>query len=227
MPEEATPEAPEETQETPQEEAAPDTGTPAPEQQVNYEQRYNDLRPEFDRATQEREEARQEALALRILRSPDEYDDDQVRLAAEIVGEEPPTQEDDETEDPYLTREEFQQAETQRQEQETLQQVDAHIGQLAEGAEIELTGREQRALLADAIEGDISPEVTEKVFKEFQKEREALRKSVIDGYVKGKKNTPHVSSVGGPMTTEDVLPPDASRADRQRWMTERYQTNQQ
>lgn len=226
MPEEATPQAPEETQDTPPE-AAPEQGTPAKEPEeptVDYEQRYNDLRPEFDRATQEREQHRQEALAWQILAGTDEYDHDQIQAAADYLGVELADEEEEtEDEDPYDQRlSKLEQAQNAQDEAENQRLFDNHLDELAEGAEVELSKRDRRLLLIASHENGFSPEATEEAFKEFLDERKAHDKAVIDGYRKS-KNTPHVSSVGGPMTTEDKLPLDASRAERQAWQTERFQ----
>lgn len=68
MPEE-TPSVSEETpapqnEETPGIESGPDNGTPADSPEIDFEQRYNDLRSEFDRRNQQYSEAEQLQAAL-------------------------------------------------------------------------------------------------------------------------------------------------------------------
>ena len=68
MPEEATPAEGEvpapQSEETPGIESGPDNGTPAETPDIDFEQRYNDLRSEFDRRNQQYSEAEQLQVAL-------------------------------------------------------------------------------------------------------------------------------------------------------------------
>ena len=68
MPEEATPAEGEvpapQSEETPGIESGPDNGTPAESPDIDFEQRYNDLRSEFDRRNQQYSEAEQLQAAL-------------------------------------------------------------------------------------------------------------------------------------------------------------------
>jgi len=226
MPEEATPEAPEQeqVQDTPTE-TAPTEDTPSQEEQVDYEQRYNDLRPKFDQTTQEREQARQEALAWQILASSE--DDDQLQAAAEYLGVElePEDDETDEGPDPYDERlSQLEQAQQAQMEAENQKAFDSHLDELAGKAEVELTEYDRRALQATSEENGFSPEATEEAFEKFVEERKAYEKSVIDGYVKSKKGAPHVSPVGANANEQPDLD---DRQTRQQWMTERLEMGRQ
>lgn len=126
MPDEATP-APVEEQETPAV-AAPEEGKPAEETAVtdNWEQRYNDLRPEFDRrnalltAAEGQQGPEAQAQALR-------------QLGVEVeMAEEEEQEEDDPFEDPAERLEKRLQAQEERLNQREEQEQEAHFQKMEE-----------------------------------------------------------------------------------------------
>lgn len=75
MPEEATP-APEEIQDTPAQETETPVEDTSPAPVVDYEQRYNNLRPEFDRTKQQLREYEEQLQALQTQEQAPEDDED-------------------------------------------------------------------------------------------------------------------------------------------------------
>lgn len=197
-----------------------------PSRAWNTIQTLRDEVKEFKQGSQEREQARQEAQAWQILAASE--DDDQIQAAADFLGVELESDHTDEGEfeDPYEPRlSRLEQQQQQQLEQENMRAFNSHVDELAKGSDVKLSQRDRNILLSASHEYGFNPDATEQAFKEFLDERKAYDKAVIDGYVQS-KNAPHVSSVGGPQSTEDVLPDDATPQERQRWMTERYQMGQ-
>jgi hypothetical protein len=142
--------APEE--ETPVSEA-PATETP-PEERVDYEKRYNDLRPQYDRSNQELSEYRKlvegigsddpdvqkaslEAIGLSY-QEPEETDDEYQALQKRL----------DKLEQGFTTEQEQRQLEAQRQAE--IDHLDSQISALEKAEGIELTEAEVKILAATA-----------------------------------------------------------------------------
>lgn len=105
-----------------------------------------------------------------------------------------------------------------QQEAENLREFNAHLGDLAENAEIELSQRDQNYLLNASVEGGFTPEATEQAFKDWFEERKNHDKQVVERYLKTKQ-APHVSKVGSSATE---LPDLDDRQKRIAHMTEQY-----
>ena len=92
MPEEATPAEGEvpapQSEETPGIESGPDNGTPAESPDIDFEQRYNDLRSEFDRRNQQYSEAEQLQAALSGAAGPEAQAQVLAAFGIELEGEE-------------------------------------------------------------------------------------------------------------------------------------------
>lgn len=92
MPEEATPAEGEvpapQSEETPGIESGPDNGTPAETPDIDFEQRYNDLRSEFDRRNAQYSEAEQLQAALSGAAGPDAQAQVLAAFGIELEGDE-------------------------------------------------------------------------------------------------------------------------------------------
>lgn len=213
------------------EEQAPVEGTPeetpAPEQEqqtqsvVDYEKRYSDLRPQYDRTVAE---VQQYKTALEDLRSDDP---DTRRQAAEALGlqlAEEAAEEFEQVEQP-LTRAEFQQflqeQQAQSQEQERAQQVRTVVdAQLQEWGLDEEDGNDVLAYAIHALprtdEG--YPDVWA-AYERFQKRDQARQKAWRES-----KRAPHMSPVG---TAGTQTPNLDNRQERQDWMASQLMANEQ
>ena len=93
MPEEATPAEGEvpapQSEETPGIESGPDNGTPAETPDIDFEQRYNDLRSEFDRRNQQYSEAEQLQAALSGAAGPEAQAQVLAAFGIELEDEQP------------------------------------------------------------------------------------------------------------------------------------------
>lgn len=224
-PDEVTPEVTE--QETPV--AAPE-GTPAEQSEsVNYEQRYNDLRPQWDRTNQEnqqlREQTQQHELAVQYLLSDDPALQAQAR---EYFGLEDEVEESDE--DPKYRelserQERLEQAEQERQRQQEIEGLEAHINEEIDrvakesGQKLGKAAREQVFVTALGLDPDESgnPQI-EAAFKKVTGE---LRQEIIDGYIESKK-APRITPPGQSGTEKVNLSNDEERKAHMRAIYEAH-----
>lgn len=197
-----------------EEAASTDSGAPAGPPEGYIEQtRYDELRGEFNRKN---------ALLDRALRGDAEAARE---LGFEFAEDEQQTDsEDDENaafQDPRVDQ--LLQERAQEREQAIIGDVSGHIDTLLQEANVELPQRLKNAILSEAwLRGggaQIQPQTTVDVVKEWVDEYKQLQRSAGDSYIKSKRAS-HVSP-GGTGATDDVLPPDATHAQRVAWMTQR------
>ena len=199
--------APAEGQDTPTDESAPqveetreqtppneDTASQDQQETVDWEKRYNDLRPEYDRGQQALKEAQQYQQVVQALQS----DDPQERAwAADILGLEfedgdtPDDEEEEEFRDPRVDQLLAQQQE-QAYEQE-IQALDSHISstidQLAEKHKLDLSDEEKDLIYAQTLALEPAEGNQPNVSRAFEMYTGILDKH-IKRYREGKKNAP-------------------------------------
>lgn len=192
------------------------------QQIVDWEKRYNDLRPQYDRTTQEAAQYRSLVEGLHS------EDPDTRRQAAEALGlqltEEDAADEFEQVEQP-LTRAEFEQflreQQNQAQEQERAQQVRQIVdAQLQEWGLDEEDGNDVLAYAIHALprtdEG--LPDVWA-AYERFQQRETARQKAWRES-----KRAPHMSPVG---TSGTQTPNLDNRQERQEWMANQLLANEQ
>lgn len=208
MPEDAAPQS-EETPETTDEAASQETPAESPAESVDYQKRYDDLRPEFDRTTQRLKEFEEfygqladpetQAQALKALGlelQQDEEDDDEYRDPDDELRQQ--VQE--------LTAHQQQEAEV-RQEAETAQleqmYVEQEIGKLGNLSE---AWKKQIAEFAVAYEDDEGLPDVKGVYDQLV----ALAKEDRENYVKSKKSETVQAGTAG-IESIDMNDEDARR----------------
>lgn len=224
------PAAPEETPDTPQAElpveeatSAPDQGTP----EHDWEKRYNDLRPEYDRTTQEAAEYRQ---FLEQLDSDPEVQEQVLRhLAQELDFEFEDTEVEDGEEDPledirenlgHLMSAE-QQREAQGQAEQLERQIESEIDQLAQSENREFTDNEKELLLDAVVTAMLANNQPADVQAAYERLTGA-EKSWQERYLKSKRvSTPAIGQEGS-----ETLPLDATPAQRQADMVAKLRANE-
>lgn len=183
--EDETPAAVEDDAPAATDEAASETGAPAPPPDDGYEKRYADLRTEFDRRNSLLDRARQgDAEAASELgfefaeQEPDPGDEEQT------YGEEPA-----ETADPVA-----RQWIEQQQVKENLALFNSHLDRLAGGPEL-LDDWDRQALLNASIAGGFNEQATEKAFAQWKERNDTREKAQFEKWKKSKQ-APHVSASG-------------------------------
>jgi hypothetical protein len=198
MPEEAatTPEA--EAQETSTTAGTPGEETPATpatseQETVDFEKRYNDLRPEFDRTTGQLKEAEPAIQLYQALQNPETRGDVLRYLQENLVEEdgaagEPGDEEDQQVQDPRVDQlaQEFEQDRFERYLTDLESYIDSSVDDLAKDAGVKLTDDERNLIFATVeIQDDGSPKV-EEAFKRIS----GLRDLHIKEYRDSKKDAP-------------------------------------
>jgi hypothetical protein len=196
MADEPATQAPEETQDTPTPDAQ-DTSTETPDapdtdateqERIDYEKRYNDLQPEYTRATQEAAQLRN------IFALAQQGDEEAIELLRQYIPEQD-TEDEADLEEP-MTQAQFQEyLAAQQQEQEAQQSEQAFMSDFAADlAEIEkkegrsLTDWEKNVLFNDA-QGQVAQTQTYDLEAPWN-EISDYHKQVIEGYTKSKKQAP-------------------------------------
>lgn len=207
---------PGQTQDTPEPSAPQETGhAPSagetPDDAPNWEQRYSDLQPEYTRATQEAAQYREIIEAARA-GDPEALE----MLGLDLTDDEPDTPQ--EPDDPYITREEWQQyqqqiAQAQEQamqeaqwaeaQQATIEAIDEGLAAISQRIGRELTDDEIGFIAPRALASseDGSPDV-EGAWNAL----EALQHNTIRSYAEGKLKPPRVPDG----RSADTKPPDRS-----------------
>lgn len=210
----------------PEVEQAPVEGTPEQTQeQIDWQKRYEDLRPQYDRTMTEAQEARKYREAAEALQSDD---DDARRRAAEFLGLEIEEPEPDLYADPNdEVRRELAELKDQwgqfTQQQQTEQQKQRDVQTVAEGL-AEAQDKLGRELLPEEITllGDAAfynrnsqglPDI-QAVTEAWLKIREADQKSWANT-----KKAPHVAT-GGQAGTQTPNFDEMSESEQVKWMTE-------
>lgn len=197
------PSASEETPETPDTESEgtepEDSETP---EDVNYEKRYNDIRPQYDRqaqflaALEGRHGAEAQAQALMALGGPKALAEALGELGYEIEGEDEPDEdfEDDEFRDPRV--DDLLQKEQEREEAEFLNRLEKHIDSsiedLAKEAKIDLTDTEKNLIFYAVEPGEDGQPDVKAAFEQVT----GLRDEHIKQYRNSKKNAPSAPAKG-------------------------------
>ena len=215
---------------TPEPADTPETGT-GTEGQDNWQQRYEHLRPEFTRATQDRDRYRQEAEQTRQLVAALQDEDPTVRQqAAEALGVQLVEEDDTQYQDPneQLARKlaELEQWRDEftgtQQQQEQVAAIEASVEQQLEriGG---LSDPQKDWIVSRAIAlpptQDGLPDI-QAAHTEFQ----ALINAEKQAWAKTKPRSAFTSA-GGQEATQ--VPNLANREERQAWMLSRYQAEQQ
>lgn len=175
--------------------------------------RYENLRKEFNQRNALIDRARQgDPEALRELTGYTFAEDDEV-----------PDPEDQElVEDPRVAaHDEWIQ---QRQQQEALDDFNAHLDKLA-GDSVVLDDFDRKALLQESIANGFSPDATEAAFARFKEQEKEREQRYMQRYAASKKS-PHVPK-GGTGATDVVLPLNASHSERVAHMTQRAGMNEE
>lgn len=214
--------APEATQETPESAPEQDSGTRAEEPQpdTNWEERYQNLQPQFTRTTQRLSELE---LALK-------GDPQHAHLLEEYGlqwAEPDDTDLDDEDEDDPIAPlsrevEELREWRQQQEENADLAAFAADVDRLADGTKLSQEDRE--FILNRSVAHGWNSEATERAFKEWQDWREQIRKDAIAEYGKSKK-APFVSKVGQGATDAPDLD-SMSASDRAKFLAEKWAASQ-
>lgn len=209
---EGTPTGPAEpTPQEPAPEAAPDGGD------VDWEKRYNDMRPEFDRRGTQLQEAEPAAQLYQALQNP-ESRDDVFRYLAQNFGydlqemEDAAAAEDQEQQlqDPRVDElaSQFEQDRFERYLTDLESHIDSEVDRLANDASVKLTDDERNLIFATVeIQDDGSPKV-EDAFKRIS----GLRDLHIKEYRDSKKDAPPPPTKGS--SGEPQAQPQDARARR-------------
>lgn len=202
--------------------AAPD-GTPAEteptdgsqaetQDTTDWKARYENLQPEFTRASQEAAENRQYRQILEAAKQGDT--DAQRWIAAQLEWEIEAGEELEDDEQPLLDPrvDQLLQAEQARQEQAQLDSIESHvdgeIDKLAEAAGVENLSDDARDLIFAALTPgqDGNPDVA-KAFKKVT----GLSEAAIKDYVAGKRRPPQAPSGSSPSHQPDLDDPEQRR----------------
>lgn len=198
-----------------------ENGAPATSLDGYIEQkRYDDLRSNHDRINSLVDRARSgDSEALRELTGFDFADDEEV------------PDPDDEPEMPRDPRVDQILHERELEQQRAfVAGVSGHIGDLLKDSKVELPKPLAEGILpavfAAAGDGPLNESTTEQVVKQWTQAITEIKKQAVQDFIKSKTDAPFVAP-GGTGATDEVLPLDASRSERQRWMAERYSLGQQ
>lgn len=208
-------EAPE--RDTPQ--AGPE-GTPGEQAQIDWEKRYNDLRPKFDQTTQRLSQAEQDAQNWKRLQEDENY---QTELLQQLGYQVEPADEPDPGEQ-YATelqqlRERLDQRDQQESEARRLATVEAHVD-AALSAIKDLDNADKDWIVARAVTldptGDGMPDIQAAYQALVERDVQAQKRWAKT------KQTQHFSPSGQPGTDAPDLD-KMSRSDLAAWMAEQVQ----
>lgn len=207
-------------------------GTAQEQAEIDWEKRYQDLQPEYTRATQRASELEQRQQWYDLLVTTD--DADTRRQAAEALGFELPDEEEGELEQPYQDpyeelrgevsslRERYEQDQSTQRETEEAQIVEGFVFDRLKELDPDLPEGVRQMLVAHAIHAldpialppgsvvSALPDI-DTAYAQWQSEQDGLMK----GWAKTKR-APYVAP-GGQTATEAPLPLDATSEQRVRY----------
>lgn len=191
---------------------------PASEQQDTgtWEQRYQNLQPQFTKVTQELAELKkaQDGLSewqpfIEALNNPEQRRQ-AIQWLLEQDGYELPDDEetslDTEGEDAFRDPrvDEMLQREQEREATQALNQLESHVDELVKDKGLELTARQRKALIRDCIDAGFNMEATAETVDAWAQELSGYRDTVIKGYRESKKGAPPPPVSPGASGTEQV-----------------------
>lgn len=219
-----------EEQDTPPDDPTPDDGDTEVEptedesaEDVDWQKRYSDLQPEYTRTTQrvkELEALEQWKPLIDDLNHPEKRRDalnwllqqEGLELPDEVEEAIEDGDDDLEFRDPRV--DEILQQQEQRDMEAAFGEFEKHVDSLLTESELQLTGRERRALINECIEEGFNQEATKKVVAGWAAEKQSEHDALIKAYVEGKRKQPAAPVKRGASGTEHV-PLDSEKA-RQR-----------
>lgn len=218
------PVAPESAPDTPELAASGAPETPAPEQTIDYEKRYNDLRPQWDRSNQVLSTLGINDAWVEAFNDPDTQEEALDWLVrrhgydvADAVADELGTDEPDDTRDLRDPRVDEILARQESEDTEKLSgEIEDHIQSLAAEKKIKLTPKQAHAIFNEAVDRGPSPDSTQEVFDEWVEDQAAFKDSVIEDYRKSKSSASPPPPSAGPGTPD--VPIDDRKARRNRMM---------